>query len=468
MEKFINADFLLENEYARELYRNFAEKQPIIDFHCHLDPKEIWEDRKWENISQLWLESDHYKWRAMRSNGVDERYCTGDAPDFEKFQKYAETMPQMLGNPMYHWTHMELAKYFGIDDVLLSGDTAQQVWDRSGEVLANGFSARKCLSESGAKVICTIDDPTSDLQYHKKLAESDFGVKVLPTFRPDRAFAIDGHEKYIEYLEKLEQAAGMEIGSYEDLLNALKRRHDYFHKNGCRVSAYGLDTVWYKNAFYYEVEDTFKKAISSSEEIAPDEILAFKSAILLECAAMDYDKGWVRELYIGALRDSNTAMRKQLGAEAGFDSMGETNFAKPLAKHLDKLNMQGKLGKTILFNINPKDSEMLASMLGNFQDGKVAGALQSGSAWWFMNSIDGITRQLNSVESMSLLGRFIGTLSDARSFTSYSRHEYFRRILCNYLGTQMQRGLLPKDIQLVGAVVSAICYGNAQSYFLGM
>lgn len=465
MEKFINEDFLLENDYSRELYHDYAEKLPLIDFHCHLDPKEIYEDKHWDNIAQAWLGADHYKWRAMRSDGVEERYCTGDAPEREKFQKFAEAMPRMLGNPMYHWCHLELARFFGIDDVLLSGDTAQEVWDRANEVLSSGLSARKCMLKSRVETVCTTDDPTSELEYQKKIAEEPFGVKVLPTFRPDKAFAIDGYEKYIEYLNSLEQATNMEIKSYDDLLNALKRRHDYFHSIGCRVSDYGIDTVWYKDAFYYEVEDTFKKAISSPEEIAPEEALAFKSAILLECAAMDYDSGWVRQLHIGPIRNNNSSMFKKLGADAGFDSMGESNFAWSLSRHLDSLNSADNLGKTIFYNINPKDNEVIASMLGNFQDSSMPGKLQLGSAWWFMDSIEGINRQLEAVSTMSLLGRFVGMLTDSRSFMSYTRHEYFRRILCQFLGERMRRGLIPRDIKLVGTLVSDVCYNNAKKYF---
>lgn len=465
MEKFINEDFLLQNDFSRALYHDYAEKLPLIDFHCHLDPKEIYEDKKWDNIAQAWLGADHYKWRTMRSDGVPERFCTGDAPDREKFQKFAEAMPRMIGNPMYHWCHLELARFFDIDDVLLSGDTAQQVWDRTNKVLADGMTARECMRRSKVEAVCTTDDPTSNLEYHKKIAESGFEIKVLPTFRPDKAFAIEGHQKYIEYLTNLEKAAGMEIKSYDDLLNALKRRHDYFHSVGCRVSDYGIDTVWFENAFYYEVEETFEKAISSSEEIAKEEILAFKSAILLECAAMDYDKGWVRQLHIGPMRNNNTAMFNALGADAGFDSIGESNYAHSLSCHLDKLNSAEKLGKTILYNINPKDNEMLAAMLGNFQDSQAAGKMQLGSAWWFMDSIGGMQRQIEAVSSMSLLGRFVGMLTDSRSFMSYPRHEYFRRILCQILGDQMLRGVLPRDIKLVGEVVSAVSYYNAKNYF---
>ncbi len=466
MEKFISNDFLLENKYARELYHEFAEKLPLIDFHCHLDPKEIAENKHWENITQVWLGGDHYKWRLMRSNGTEEKYCTGQASDREKFQKFAEAMPYMLRNPMYHWCHLELARFFGIDDLLLSGDTAEEVWNRANEVLKSGLGARDCMQKSNVEAVCTTDDPISDLEWHKKIeADKTFKIKVCPSFRPDKAFAIEGHEEYIKYLEKLEKASGVDIKSYYDLLAAIKARHDYFHECGCRVSDYGIETVWFKNSFYYEVEDTFKKAISSSEHLAPDEVIAFKSAILSECAAMDYEKGWVCQLHIGPLRNNNTAMLKKLGADAGFDSIGESNYALPLSKHLDKMAESGLLGKTIIYNINPKDNEMLASMIGNFQDALCPGKLQLGAAWWFMDSYDGMRRQLEAISNMSLIGRFVGMLTDSRSFLSYARHEYFRRILCNLVGSEMERGLLPKDTELLGKLVSDISYYNAKRYF---
>lgn len=464
MDKFINNDFLLENESSKKLFHSYAEGMPLIDFHCHLSPKEIAEDKKWDNISQIWLGGDHYKWRAMRTNGVEEKYCTGDVSDREKFQKFAETMPRLLRNPIYHWSHLELARYFGIDDVLLSEKTADEVWERANTALAS-LSARKLMQMSNVEVVCTTDDPIDDLSYHKQIADSGFGIKVCPTFRPDKAFAIDDYDNYISYLEKLEQSAGMEIRSYDDLLTALKRRHDYFHANGCRVSDYGVSTVWFKNAFYYEIEDTFKKAISSSEQIAHDEIVAFKSALLIECAAMDYDSGWTRQIHIGPLRNTNSKMYARLGADTGFDSIGESNYAESLAQHLDKLNSSDKLGKTILYNINPKDTEMLATMLGNFQDSDCAGKIQLGSGWWFLDNMDGMKRQLEAVSQMSLLSRFVGMLTDSRSFLSYTRHEYFRRILCNILGSEMERGILPKDLELVGALVKDVSYNNAKAYF---
>lgn len=464
MEKFINNDFLLDSKFARELYHEYAEKQPLIDFHCHLDPAEICENKRWENITQIWLGGDHYKWRMMRSNGVDEKFITGDSSDREKFQAFAETMPQMLRNPMYHWCHLELARFFGIDDVLLSGDTAEDIWNRANEVLKT-LTAQECMRRSNVEAVCTTDDPTSDLAYHKKIAESGFEIKVRPTFRPDKAFAIEDHLAYIRYLEKLEQASGVEIRAYDDLLIALKHCHDYFHRNGCRVSDYGIETVWHKKAFNYEIEDTFQKAISSSEKIAPDEAIAFKGAILRECAAMDADKGWVRQLHIGPLRNNNKLMFKQLGADAGFDSIGESNYAADLAKHLNNLNSAGKLGKTIIYNIHPKDNEMIAAMLGNFQSSDCPGKIQLGSAWWFMDNLYGMHRQLEAVSNLSLLGRFVGMLTDSRSFLSYARHEYFRRLLCNILGDEMQRGLLPRDMELVGNLVANVSYRNAKSYF---
>lgn len=465
MEKFISNDFLLENKYSRELYHEFAERLPLIDFHCHLDPKEIAENKHWDNIAQVWLGGDHYKWRLMRSNGAEEKYCTGDASDREKFQKFAEAMPYMLRNPMYHWCHLELARFFGIDDILLSGDTAEEVWNRANEVLRSGLGARECMAQSNVEAVCTTDDIVSDLSYHKKLEDEGFSVKVRPTFRPDKAFAIEGHEAYIKYLDALEKVSGVEIKSYYDLIAAIKIRHDYFHEHGCRVSDYGIETVWYKNSFYYEVEDTFKKAISSPEHLAHEEVVAFKSAILNECAAMDYERGWVRQLHIGPIRNANKPMFEKLGADAGFDSIGESNYATPLAKHLNKIAETGTLGKTIIYNINPKDNEMIGAMLGNFQDSLCPGKLQLGAAWWFNDSFDGMRRQLEAVSNLSLLGRFVGMLTDSRSFLSYARHEYFRRILCNMLGKEMESGFLPKDMTLVGKLVSDISYYNAKSYF---
>ena len=464
MEKFINDDFLLESNFAQELYHNYAEKQPLIDFHCHLDPAEIEADKPWKNITQVWLGGDHYKWRTMRSNGVREEFITGDAPDREKFQKFAETMPKMLRNPMYHWCHLELARFFGIDDILLSGDTAEEVWGRANEVLKN-LKPSDCMAKCNVETVCTTDDPTSSLEHHKNIAKKGGKVKVLPTFRPDKAFAIGEHLEYIKYLEHLEVAANVEIRSYDDLLVALRHRHDYFHQCGCRVSDYGIQTVWHKNAFSYEIEDTFQKAISSSEKIAPAEAAAFKSAILRECAAMDCDKGWVRQLHIGPIRNNNKLMYEQLGADSGFDSIGESNYAQDLAKHLNNLNSAGKLGKTIIYNIHPKDNEMIASMLGNFQNSDCAGTIQLGRAGWFMDNLDGMRRQLEAVSTLSLLGTFVGMLTDSRSFLSYVRHEYFRRLLCNILGDEMKRGLLPRDMKLVGRLVADVSYNNAKRYF---
>lgn len=464
MKKFINKDFLLQNAYARELFHNYAEKQPLIDFHCHLDPKEIAQDKHWDTIADLWLGGDHYKWRAMRSNGVEEKYCTGDAPAREKFQKFAESMPAMLRNPMYHWCHLELARYFGIDDMLLNGDNAEKIWNAANERLGE-LGARQLMRMSNVETVCTTDDPTSDLSWHKQIADSGFEVKVLPTFRPDKAFAIDDHKQYTKYLDELEKASGMEIRSYDDLLTAIKRRHDYFHSKGCRISDYGIETVWYKKAFYYELEDTFKKATSSSEKIDEEELHAFKSALLLECAAMDYDSGWTRQLHIGPIRNNNSKMFEKLGADTGFDSIGESNYARSLARHLDKLNSIDKLGRTIIYNINPKDNDMLAAMVGNFQDSSCAGKIQLGAAWWFMDNMDGIKRNMEAVSQMSLLSRVVGMLTDSRSFISYARHEYFRRILCNILGEEMEKGILPQDIDLVGKMVSDISYFNAKNYF---
>ncbi len=464
MEKFINENFLLENKYARELYSGYAADAPIIDFHCHINPKEILDDIKWKNIWQLW-KFDSYKWRAMRSDGVEERFCTGDAPDREKFEKFSEAMPRLMRNPLYHWTHMELARYFGIDDLLLSKKTSEEVWERTSEILNGGLSAREFLRNSKVKVVCTTDDPVSDLSVHDSLAKSGFEISVLPTFRPDKAFQIEKGNVYVEYLNQLEQAAGMEIRSYDDLLNAIKRRHDFFHEMGCRTSDYGVEKVWFRKNPYYEIETTFKKAILGGEQLAPEEIESFKTALLLECAAMDYDRGWVRQIHIGTIRNANTKMFELVGPETGFDSMGESNYAKALAEHLDRLNSAGKLGKTILYNINPKDTEMLATMLGNFQDSQIPCKMQLGSGWWFMNQIDGISKQIEATSKFSILGRFVGILTDSRSFTSYIRHDYFRRVFCNILGKDMELGRLPKDMESVGKIVSDVSYQNAKEYF---
>ena len=465
VEKFIKDTFLLGSEAAEKLYGMCADL-PILDFHSHLDAAEVAEDMHWDNIAQVWLGGDHYKWRAMRSNGVEERFCTGDASDREKFFAFARTMPRLLRNPMYHWCHLELARFFGIDDVLLSEDTAGDVWDRANAVLAGGLGARRCLELCNVEVACTTDDPSSTLDAHKACAaDKTLKTKILPTFRPDKAHAFGNPAEYVKYLEVLGNSANVKIESFDDLISALKNRHDYFDANGCRASDHGIDTVYFsENNSSKALNDAFKKVLAGCVPDA-EEMEMLKSAVLIECAKMDAQSGWVRQMHIGPMRNNNTAMFKAIGPDTGFDSMGESNYAYALSRHLDTLSAMGKLGRTILYNIHPKDTQMLASMLGNFQDSECAGKLQLGSGWWFLDQMDGMKSQLEAVSAMSLLPNFVGMLTDSRSFLSYCRHEYFRRILCDMLGADINSGVLPKDYGLVGGAARDISYFNAKKYF---
>lgn len=464
MPNFINENFLLQTKTARELYFNFADKKPIIDFHCHLSPQEVAEDKKWENATQIFLGGDHYKWRAMRSNGVDEKFITGNASDREKFEKFAETMPKLLRNPIYHWTHLEFARYFGIDDILLSPKTSEEFWSRSNSILQGGLTAKECMRRFNVKAVCTTDDPASDLQYHKQIASSDFEVKVLPTFRHDKAHAIENPKAYVEYLETLAKSADIKIDSFEKLIEALKIRHDYFNACGCRLSDNGIATVWHEDSTPEELNAIFRK-VTSGGKPTKSELAKFKSAVLIACAEMDFDADWTRQLHIGPMRDNNTKMFRLIGVDTGFDSIGESNFAYPLSRHLDALNSKGKLGRTILYNLHPKDTEMLATMLGNFQDSSCPGKIQLGAGWWFLDQLDGMRRQTEALSQLGLLSRFVGMLTDSRSFLSYSRHEYYRRLLCDILGSDIEKGLLPNDLELVGSMVEDISFNNAKNYF---
>ncbi len=465
MRKFISEKFLLKNEYSQKLFDGYAKNMPIIDFHCHLLPDEILGDRKWDNVAQVWLGGDHYKWRAMRSNGVPEKFCTGtETTDRQKFDAFAATMPRLLRNPIYHWTHLEMARFFGIDDILLSPETADEVWERANAVLAGGLTARACMLNSRVEVVCTTDDPVSDLSAHIKLKAENFPVQVLPTFRPDKAHAVENPQKFREYVETLAESSGIEISSFADLINALQQRHDFFDKAGCRLSDNGVETVFYAPAAESELDAVFKSVMAGKIPSA-EETAKFRSAVMLECGAMDARAGWTRQLHIGALRNANSAMFEKLGPDTGFDSIGEFNFAAALAKHLDALERRGELGRTILYNLHPKDNEMLATMLGNFQDDTCAGKMQLGSGWWFLDQSDGIKKQLDSLSQLSLLSNFVGMVTDSRSFLSYPRHEYFRRILCNVVGTEMLEGEIPDDIALAGALVADVSYNNAKKYF---
>jgi glucuronate isomerase len=463
---FISETFLLETAAAQTLYRDYAEAMPIIDYHSHLPVDHIAADTRFENIAQLWLAGDHYKWRCMRTNGIDERYCTGDASDWEKFNAWSQTVPKMLRNPLYHWTHLELLRYFGIADRLLDSRSARDIWNRCNEQIASEeFSTRRLLTKMNVNYLCTTDDPTDTLEHHRALAaDKTFPIVVLPTFRPDKAMAVENPSVYIQWIEKLENAVGSSVSSFASLIEALRARHDFFHARGCRISDHGINTV-YAESYTENDVDTIFKAVRKGTAVSEDKIAVFKSAVLYECALMDYERGWTQQLHLGALRNNNTKMFKQLGPDTGFDSIGDFSVAHPLATLFDRCERIGKLPKTIVYNLNPKDNAVLATMIGNFQDGTVAGKMQFGSAWWFLDQKSGIEEQLDVLSNMGLLSRFVGMLTDSRSFLSFPRHEYFRRILCNCLGNDIKKGLIPEDMPLVGEMVQDICYNNAVSYF---
>lgn len=462
---FITENFLLTNKTAQILYHEYASKKPIIDYHCHLPVNEIAENKKFENITQIWLYGDHYKWRAMRTNGVNERYITGDASDKEKFFKWAETVPYTIKNPLYHWTHMELKKPFGISDKLLNQDTAEEIWNRCNELLQqDNFSTQGLIKQFNVEVICTTDDPVDSLEYHKKIKENPFGTKVIPAFRPDKAMAVENTNNFLNYIKKLEEVSNIEIKNFENFIEAIRNRHDYFHQNGCRLSDHGIETAYAEDYTLSEIENIFEK-ILFKKELTQSEILKFKSAMMYEFGIMDYEKGWVHQLHLGALRNNNSRMYRTLGPDTGWDSIGDFEIARPLAKFLDRLDSENKLTKTIIYNLNPADNELIATMIGNFQDGTIPGKLQYGSAWWFLDQKSGIEKQIDALSNLSLLSRFIGMLTDSRSFLSYVRHEYFRRILCNILGKEIEKGLIPNDIKLIGKMVEDISYNNARNYF---
>ena len=461
----IHPDFLLETETAQSLYHSFAEPLPIIDFHCHLSPRDIAEDRRFDNLSRIWLAGDHYKWRAMRAAGVDERFITGATSDWDKFEKWAETVPKTLRNPLYHWAHLELYRPFRIDRPL-GPETAPGIWEETNALLAGpGFSTRGILRQMNIEALCTTDDPADDLRYHRMLAEAEgFPVRVYPAFRPDKAMAVEDTEAFSQYVTLLSLAADIEVKSFTDFLAALRNRHDYFHDMGCRLSDHGLEAVPVEDYTDAEIQKAFAKAVAG-KPLPPHVILQFKSAMLYEFAQMDWEKGWVQQLHLGALRNVNTRMKRTLGPDSGFDAIGDFEVARPLAKFLDRLDAEGKLARTILYNLNPRDNEVLAALAGGFQDGAIPGKIQCGPAWWFLDQADGMTRQMEALSTMGLLSQFVGMTTDSRSFLSYPRHEYFRRLLCNILGGEIERGLLPDDEELVGGVVRDICYFNARRYF---
>ncbi|MGE5614069.1 MAG: glucuronate isomerase [Bacillota bacterium] len=464
MKKFMNENFLLENGTAIRLYHEYAAKMPIIDYHCHLSPKEIAEDRKYRNITEIWLGGDHYKWRAMRINGVDEKYITGDADDREKFFKWAETMPYCIGNPLYHWTHLELKRYFGID-ALLSRDTAGEIWDKCNELLQRDeFSAKNLIRRSNVEVICTTDDPADTLEYHDAIKDDkNFGVKVLPTFRPDNGINID-KPGFAAWVKKLSAVSGMEIKNYEDLKKAMTSCMEHFNSRGCKLSDHALDPVVFMECGGQEAAEIFENALAG-KKLKPDEVKKYKTDIMVFLGRQYSRLGWTMQLHIGCIRDVNSSYYRMLGPNTGFDAIDDRSFAESLARLLDSINEAGGLPKTIIYCLNPGDNEVVGTITGCFQGGGIPGRIQFGPAWWFNDHKDGMQRQMTALASLGLLRRFVGMLTDSRSFLSYTRHEYFRRILCNMIGEWAEKGEAPNDMKLLGKMVEDICCNNAKTYF---
>jgi glucuronate isomerase len=464
MKAFLDDNFLLSTATAQKLYHQFAASMPIIDYHCHLSPQDICEDRIFNNLTEAWLYGDHYKWRAMRTNGVDESYCTGQRTDFEKFEKWAETVPYTLRNPLYHWTHLELQRYFGVKE-LLNPASAKRIYDHCSALLNTPeYSVRNLLRKMNVQLVCTTDDPLDNLEYHVRMRKEKADIQMIPAFRPDKAMEISNPVSFRAYISQLSIVSGTEINHFNAYLQALKCRHDYFHENGCRLSDHGLEEVYTEVYDEKMVADIFEKVLKG-DSISVNEIRIFKSAMLLHFAEWDHEKGWVQQFHLGALRNNNSRMMQQLGADTGWDSIGVFDHGRSLSRFLDKLDTSNKLTKTILYNLNPSDNEVMATMIGNFNDGSVAGKIQFGSAWWFMDQKDGMIRQINALSNMGLLSRFVGMLTDSRSFLSFPRHEYFRRILCDLLGKEVEDGELPADMELLGKMVQDICYQNNVDYF---
>lgn len=464
MKAFMDKDFLLSTETAQELYHQFAAKMPIVDYHCHINPQEIAEDRRFENITQVWLGGDHYKWRQMRSNGVDEYYITGDAPDREKFQKWAETLEKAIGNPLFHWSHLELQRYFGYTGVL-NGETAEEVWNLcNAKLQEDSMSVRNLIRQSNVTLLCTTDDPVDDLKWHKVIKEDEsFEVQVLPAWRPDKAMNLEKPE-YLEYLGKLSQVSKVEIRTFADLKEAIAKRMEYFDSMGCCVSDHGLDYVMYAPASDAEVEEIFAERLSG-KPVSKEAAAKFKTAFMLFVAAKYEEMNWVMQLHYGCKRDNNKSMYAKLGPDTGYDCISNFAPGEQLADFLNAVNEAKNLPKTILYSLNPGDDELIGTILGCFQNSDAIGKIQQGSAWWFNDNKTGMMKQMTSLANLGLLGNFIGMLTDSRSFLSYPRHEYFRRIMCELLGTWVENGEYPKDMKNLEKIVKGISYNNAVRYF---
>ncbi|MDD6210680.1 MAG: glucuronate isomerase [Bacteroidales bacterium] len=465
MKSFINDDFLLQSETAKKLYHEHAEKQPIIDYHCHLSPKMIAENYRFSDLTEIWLGGDHYKWRAMRANGIPEEYITGNKPSFDKFMKWAETMPYALRNPLYHWTHLELKRIFGID-TLLNPATAREIYDRCTEMLrTDEFRAQSIMERMKVEVVCTTDDPADTLEYHRQIADGSFSCKVLPTWRPDKAMAVENPGAYNDYLLQLGRSADIEIRKFDHLLEALYKRHDFFASVGCKVSDHGLDTFYAEDFTAKQMTALFEK-VRAGHSLNGEETALFKSGMLYEFARMDNEKGWVQQFHVGAIRNNNTKMFKALGPDTGYDAIADVSLAVSMNKFFDRLNTEGILTKTILYNLNPRDNELMVTNAYNFNDGSVSGKMQFGSGWWFLDQRIGMENQLNALSMLGLLSRFVGMLTDSRSFISYPRHEYFRRILCNLIGKDVEQGEMPEqELPFIGQMIENISYYNAKNYF---
>ncbi len=464
MKKFLDENFLLNNATAGRLYHEFAAPMPVIDYHNHLPPAQMADDINFGNLTQAWLYGDHYKWRAMRANGIDEKYCTGTASDYEKFEQWAATVPYTMRNPLYHWTHLELQRYFGVYDIL-SATTAANIYGACSEQLqAPTHSVRQLLEQRNVKIVCTTDDPVDNLEHHQKISSDNWSIKVFPAFRPDKAIEVSDVQAFNQYLTRLEEAAGISISNFDHYLAALRQRHDYFAENGCCISDHGLEQLYAAPYTCEELTALFAR-IRNGQPLSTAEQQQYKSGMLEILAEWDWEKGWVQQYHLGAIRNNNSRMMRQLGPDTGWDSIGDFSQAVALASFLNRLDSKNKLARTIIYNLNPADNELMATMIGNFNDGSVAGKVQWGSGWWFLDQKDGMTKQINTLSNMGLLSRFVGMLTDSRSFLSFPRHEYFRRLLCNLFGEEIENGELPNDINWIGKLVQDICYNNAQQYF---